>query len=44
MNKYLWVLVCIMIVWFTAIANEHSKPSFFDKLKVMYPGAFENLR
>lgn len=43
MNKYLWVLVGIMIVWFAAIANEHSKPSLFDKLKVVYPGAFEQL-
>jgi len=44
MNKYLWVLVGIMIVWMTAIVNEHSKPSLLDKLKVIYPRAFENLR
>jgi len=44
MNKYLWVLIGIMIIWMTAIVNEHSKPSLLDKLKVIYPGAFENLR
>ena len=44
MNKYLWVLVGIMIIWMTAIVNEHSKPRFLDKLKVIYPGAFDNLR
>lgn len=43
MNKYLWVLIGIMIIWMTAIVNEHSKPSLFDKLKTIYPKAFEEL-
>jgi hypothetical protein len=30
--------------WMTLIVNEHSKPSLLDQLKVIYPGAFDNLR
>ena len=43
MNKYVWILVGIMIFWLTTIANEYSQPSLLDKLKVVYPKAFERL-
>jgi len=43
MDKYLWVLVGIMIFWLTSIANEYTKPSLLDKAKVIYYNSFDHI-